>query len=112
LIHSFSNVFVFSNVFSNVNVFLLQKGQFDKAEQMLHLALRQAQTIQHYDAITYIHDAMANLAFDIGDYHKAQTLFISVLQRLMVNGVSENDMKVIHISLKLAKVFEYLKEIM
>jgi len=92
--------------------FPLQKGQFDKAEQMLHLALRQAQTIQHYDAITYIHDAMANLAFDIGDYHKAQTLFISVLQRLMVNGVSENDMKVIHISLKLAKVFEYLKEIM
>ncbi|EZA58174.1 hypothetical protein DMN91_011710 [Ooceraea biroi] len=92
------------------SILLIQKGQFDKAEQMLHLALRQAQTIQHYDAITYIHDAMANLAFDTGDYRKAQTLFKSVLQRLMSNGAAEDDMRVIHISLKMAKVLEHLKE--
>ncbi|KAL6422356.1 hypothetical protein ACFW04_010598 [Cataglyphis niger] len=93
------------------SVLLIQKGEFAKAEQMLHLALRQAQTIQHYDAITYIYDVMANLAFDTGDYRKAENLFVSVLQRLISNGVLENDMRVIHISLKMAKVFEHLKEI-
>ncbi|XP_070156385.1 tetratricopeptide repeat protein 19 homolog, mitochondrial isoform X1 [Polyergus mexicanus] len=93
------------------SVLLIQKGEFIKAEQMLHLALRQAQTIQHNDAITYIYDVMANLAFDTGDYHKAENLFISVLQRLMSNGASEDDMRVIHISLKMAKVFEHLKDI-
>lgn len=92
------------------SVLLIQKGEFAKAEQMLHLALRQAQTIQHYDAITYIYDVMANLSFDTGDYRKAEKLFVSVLQRLMSNGVSEDDMRVIHISLKMAKVFEQLKE--
>nr|XP_012229829.1 PREDICTED: tetratricopeptide repeat protein 19 homolog, mitochondrial isoform X2 [Linepithema humile] len=78
---------------------------------MLHLALRQAQTIQHYDAVTYVYDVMANLAFDTEDYHKAEKLFVSVLQRLMSNGASEDDMRVIHISLKMAKVFEHMKEI-
>lgn len=93
------------------SVLLIQRGEFAKAEKMLHLALRQAQTIQHYDAITYIYDVMANLAFDTGDYRKAENLFVSVLQRLMSNGASEDDMRVIHISLKMAKVFEHLKEI-
>lgn len=78
---------------------------------MLHLALRQAQTLQHDAAVTYIYDVMANLAFDTGDYRKAETLFVSVLQRLISKGTSENDMKVIHISLKMAKVFENMGEI-
>lgn len=77
---------------------------------MLHVALRQAQTIQHYDAVTYIYDVMANLAFDTGKYHKAENLFLSVLQRLMSNGSTEDDIRVIHISLKMAKVFEHLNE--
>lgn len=93
------------------SVLLIQKGEFSKAEKMLHLALRQAQTIQHYDAVTYVYDVMANLAFDTGDYRKAEKLFVSVLQRLVSNGATEDDMRVIHISLKMAKVFEHLKEI-
>ncbi|XP_018371058.1 PREDICTED: tetratricopeptide repeat protein 19 homolog, mitochondrial [Trachymyrmex cornetzi] len=92
------------------SVLLIQKGEYDKAEQMLHLALRQAQTVQHYDAVTYIYDVMANLAFDTGKYRKAEQLFVSVLQRLMSNGATEDDMRVIHISLKMAKVFEHLNE--
>ncbi|KYM98147.1 Tetratricopeptide repeat protein 19 [Cyphomyrmex costatus] len=92
------------------SVLLIQKREHDKAEQMLHLALRQAQTIQHYDAVTYIYDVMANLAFDTGKYSKAEKLFLVVLQRLMSNGATEDDMRVIHISLKIAKVFEHLDE--
>lgn len=73
---------------------------------MLHLALREAQTLQNYDAITYIYDVMANLAFDTGDYKKAERLFISVMQRLIADGTAQDDLKIIHMSLKLAKLYE------
>ncbi|XP_011252025.2 tetratricopeptide repeat protein 19 homolog, mitochondrial isoform X2 [Camponotus floridanus] len=88
------------------SILLIQKGEFTKAEQIYTQHKK-----KHYDAITYIYDVMANLAFDTGDYRKAENLFVSVLQRLVSNGASEDDMRIIHISLKMAKVFEHLKEI-
>ncbi|XP_012286118.1 tetratricopeptide repeat protein 19 homolog, mitochondrial isoform X2 [Orussus abietinus] len=89
------------------SILLTQKGEYKKAEQMLHVALRQAQTLQHYDAITYIYDLLANLAFDMGDYGKAEPLFVSVMQRLISTGTPQNDLKIIHISLKVAKSFQH-----
>lgn len=73
---------------------------------MLHVALRQAQQLQNYDGITYVYDVMANLAFEIGDIKKAQKLFKSVMQRLISTGTPENDIKIIHMSLKMAKLYE------
>ena len=40
------------------------KGDFDHAERMLHIALRMAQDLGHYDAVTYVYDQMANVAFE------------------------------------------------
>ena len=40
------------------------KGDFDHAERMLHIALRMAQDLRHYDAVTYVYDQMANVAFE------------------------------------------------
>ncbi|XP_063973727.1 tetratricopeptide repeat protein 19 homolog, mitochondrial [Diachasmimorpha longicaudata] len=88
------------------SILLIQNGEFKKAEQMLHVALRQAQTLQHFDGITYVYDVMANLAFQVQEVEKAKKLFISVMQRLMSTGTTEGDMKMIHISLKLAKLYE------
>ena len=73
---------------------------------MLHLALRQAQTIQHEKAITYIYDLMANLAFDMGDFKKAEALFVSVMQRVLSSGATQDDLRIVHMSLKMAKIFE------
>ncbi|KAK2587427.1 hypothetical protein KPH14_003139 [Odynerus spinipes] len=88
------------------SILLMQREEFKKAEQMLHVALKQAQSLQNQEAITYIYDLMANLAFDTNSLKKAETLFLSVLQRLLSSGVAENDLKVIHISLKLANIYE------
>ncbi|XP_076752663.1 tetratricopeptide repeat domain 19 isoform X2 [Xylocopa sonorina] len=60
------------------SILLIQKQEFQKAEQMLHLALRQAQTLQHYD----------------------------VLKRLIAKGVPQDDLAVIHISLKIADIYD------
>lgn len=73
---------------------------------MLHVALRQAQSLQSYDGVTYVYDVMANLAFEVGDIKKSKKLFTSVMQRLLSTGTTENDVKIIHMSLKMAKLCE------
>lgn len=75
-------------------ILCIQRQQFEKAEQMAHLALRMAQDIQHYDGITLCYDIMANLAFDREQYQKAQNLFEDVLQRLLQKGVEQDDIQV------------------
>ena len=42
----------------------MQQGELDKAQMMLHLALKMAQDLNHFDGITFIYDQLANLAFD------------------------------------------------
>lgn len=80
------------------------REQYQKAEQMLHLALRLAQQQQNEQGVLYCYDLMANLAFDTFELDKANKLFVAVLQMLLTNGIKEDDLKVIHISLKLARI--------
>lgn len=75
-------------------ILAIRRKEFDKAEQMAHLALRMAQDINSYDGITLCYDIMANLALDREQYQKAQQLFESVLQRLLQKGVSQDDIQV------------------
>lgn len=75
-------------------ILCIWRGEFQKAEQMAHLALRMAQDIQSYDGITFCYDVMANLAFETQQYSKAEKLFESVLQRLLQKGVPQDDIQV------------------
>lgn len=75
-------------------VLCTQREQYDKAEQMLHLALRLAQQQQNQQGIIYCYDLMANLAFDQYELDKAEKLFISVMQMLLGNGMPHDDLKV------------------
>lgn len=83
-------------------VLCVQKQQYDKAEQMLHLALRMAQDIQSKDGITYIFDLMANLAMEREQFKKAEKLFTDVMKRLFTDGHTEESPKILHISSKIA----------
>ncbi|KAF5298431.1 hypothetical protein FQR65_LT01209 [Abscondita terminalis] len=85
-------------------VLATNREQYDKAEQLLHLALRLAQQQQNEQGITYCYDLMANLAFNRFELDKSEKLFISVCQRLLGAGLPQDDLKVIHISLKLARI--------
>lgn len=73
---------------------------------MLHIALRLAQSLQNEDGITYTYDVMANLAFQVGEYDKAQNLFKTVMQRELAKGTPKDDLKIVHMSLKMAKILE------
>lgn len=91
-------------------VLLIQRDDFKGAEQLLHIALKLAQEQQNEDGVTYIYDLLANLAFAQGHFSTAEKLFVNVMQRLMVVGVTEDDLKINHMSLKLAKIYEEQKE--
>ncbi|XP_011551272.3 tetratricopeptide repeat protein 19 homolog, mitochondrial [Plutella xylostella] len=91
-------------------ILFIQRNEFVKGEQLLHVALRQAQQVNNQLAITYIYDVMANLALEREQFDKAKTLFINVTQRLMADGAKEDDLRVIHISIKLARISHLQKE--
>lgn len=91
-------------------VLFIQKGEHEKAEQLLHVALRQAQQVSHQLGITYIYDVMANLALEREQLDKAKQLFVAVAQRIMADGAKEDDPRVIHISTKLARISHLKKE--
>ncbi|XP_041985022.1 tetratricopeptide repeat protein 19 homolog, mitochondrial [Aricia agestis] len=91
-------------------ILFIQRNEFDKAEQLLHVALKQAQQMQHNTGITYIYDVMGNLALERKQYDKAKQLFVAVTQRIIADGVSENDLKVIHLSAKLARISHMQKD--
>ncbi|XP_023170280.1 tetratricopeptide repeat protein 19 homolog, mitochondrial isoform X1 [Drosophila hydei] len=84
------------------SIICIQKQQYDKAEQMLHLALRMAQDIQSANGITYVYDVMANLAMEREQFKKAEALFVDVMKRLMAEGYTEDNVKILHISAKIA----------
>lgn len=87
------------------------KGEYDKAENILHIALKMAFDLNNQDGVAYIYDVLANVAFDRGDYMKAERLFKDVVGRLVhEQGHDPADNKVIHISLKLAKVYSVWKQ--
>lgn len=73
---------------------------------MFHLALKLAQELQNENGITFVYDRLANVAFDTGRFEKARKLFVEVMQRLLDRGMEKDDLALIHISFKLAKIFE------
>lgn len=84
------------------SILAIQRKEYDKAEQMLHLALRMAQDLQHKDGVTYVYDILANLAMERGHFKNAEKLFTDVMKRLFANGESEDSLKILHMSSKIA----------
>lgn len=76
------------------SILCIQREQYDRAEQMLHLALRMAQDIQSKEGITYVYDVMANLAMEREQFKKAEKIFADVMKRLLADGHSEESPKV------------------
>lgn len=87
-----------------MSILNIQREEYKKAEQMLHVALKMAQDLQSKDGVTYIYDIMANLAMEVGDFKKAEKLFANVMQRLFADGFVEDHIKMLHISSKIAHI--------
>ena len=69
------------------------------------MALKAAHELQHHDAKRYIIDDMANNAYEMGDFKKAEKLFIDLMKQLIADGMAQHDNAIIHISAKLANLY-------
>ncbi|XP_055597851.1 tetratricopeptide repeat protein 19 homolog, mitochondrial [Uranotaenia lowii] len=87
-----------------MSILSIQREEYKKAEQLLHVALKMAQDLQSKDGITYIYDIMANLAMEVGEFSKAEKLFANVMQRLFADGFLEDHIKMLHISSKISHI--------
>lgn len=93
-----------------LGVLSLQKEEYDKAENILHLALKLAQERRDMQAQRYIYDLLANVAFKKGDFPKAEKLFIQVTKELIASGTPPDDNSIVEISLKLASIYSQTNE--
>lgn len=84
------------------SILCIQREEYGKAEQMLHLALRMAQDQNSQKGITYIYDVMANLAMERNQFQKAEKLFVDVMRRLVGEDYPQDGIKMLHISSKIA----------
>ena len=84
----------------------IQRGDYVKADKLLHIALQQAQVARQEEAVTHVYCLMANLAMERKFYRQAEKLFTTVLSRLLNNGESEDSNTVLEISLKIAQIFQ------
>lgn len=95
----------------NYAILLFQEKNFQLAEQLFHEALKIAQIqLKNEVEVTRIYTKLAEVAFENGDYKAAKKLLSSVMERLLSVGVDRNDLKILDISLKLAKTSERLKK--
>ncbi|GIX94582.1 tetratricopeptide repeat protein 19, mitochondrial [Caerostris darwini] len=88
----------------------MQKKEYNTAENILHLALKLAQERQDMEAQRYIFDLLANVAFEKGDFPKAEKLFIQVTKELLATGTAFDDNSIVEISLKLASIYSQREE--
>jgi len=93
-----------------LGVATIQNGDFKEGEVILHAALKIAQTLNHFDGITYVYALLAKLAFRQEDYTKAENLYKTVIQRQINKGVDEKDNSIIDMCLKLAVIYGSLNE--
>lgn len=93
-----------------LGVIAIQDGDYQEGELILHGALKIAQTLNHYDGITYVYTLLARVAFRQEDYTKAENLFKTIIERQINKGVDEKDNSIIDMCLKLAVIYGTINE--
>lgn len=93
-----------------LGILSMQKEEYDKAENILHLALKLAQERQDMQAQRYIFDLLANTAFKKGDFPIAEKLFLQVTKELIASGMEPDDNAIVEISLKLSSIYGQTNE--
>lgn len=92
-------------------ILAMNKGENEKAEFILHSALKMAKDLSNEKAQDYIYVILGDNALEIRDYAKAEKLYKEVIRRLLTNGrAKEDDESVIELSLQLASIYAEANE--
>lgn len=78
---------------------------------MFHEALNIARTqLMNESEVTRMYDRLAEVAFESGNYKSARKLYSSLIERLFSIGVDQYDLRILNLSLKLARTMELLRK--
>jgi len=81
-----------------------REGDHKRAQQIFHLALRQASEFGDEEAVNHIYCLLAGTAMDMSLFSEAERLYTQVLKRILANGEAEDSNAVVDISLKMAHI--------
>ena len=81
-----------------------QEGDFKRAQQILHLALRQANEFDDQAAINHIFCLLAEIAIEMNLFGEAERLYIEVMKRIITGGEAQDSNAIVEMSVKLANI--------
>ncbi|NXX50614.1 TTC19 protein, partial [Tricholaema leucomelas] len=88
----------------------IMKGELEKADQLLHQALRLSHQSENRKAIVYTYSMMANVAFMQGQLENAEKLYKATMSYLLAGDTKEDDNAILEMSLKLASIYAAQKQ--
>lgn len=89
----------------------MNRGENEKAEVILHAALKMAKDLKNEKAQDYIYVILGDNALEVRDFEKAEKLYKEVIRRLLANGrAKEDDESIIELSLQLASIYAEARE--
>ncbi|XP_054022229.1 tetratricopeptide repeat protein 19, mitochondrial isoform X2 [Dryobates pubescens] len=88
----------------------VMKGELEKADHLLHQALRLSHESENTKAIIYTYSMMANVAFMQGQLENAEKLYKATMSYLLAGDTKEDDNAILEMSLKLASIYAAQKQ--
>nr|CAI5830304.1 unnamed protein product [Callosobruchus analis]CAI5835697.1 unnamed protein product [Callosobruchus analis] len=88
----------------------LEKGEVDKAEAILEMGIKICEEYQTYFAMPYMYDILASISFAMGNYNRAETLLVQVIEKMIQLGVPEYDTQIVDFKLRLSRIYSVKNE--
>ena len=89
---------------------MFQNDDYNAFDQTLHKALKMANDLKNVEGITHVYDVLANGAFVNKEYENAKDIFTKVIEQLIEQGGPKNYLNILHIGLKISKIYEVQKD--
>lgn len=83
----------------------LKDRNIEKAEQILHSALRLAEDNKINVGVSCVYDMLATIAFQKGEITQAENYLVRIIERLIQLGYPEENNTIINFKLKLSRIY-------
>lgn len=88
----------------------LQRGDVDRAEAILQIALKLCEENKILSALPFVYDILITIAFAQGQFGKAEDLLVNAVEKLTLSGMPDNDDYIVDFKLRLARNYSNEKK--
>ncbi|GLV41486.1 Tetratricopeptide repeat domain 19 [Carabus blaptoides fortunei] len=83
----------------------LEKGDVDRAQEILRLGLKIAEDHKFYSGVVYLYDILSTIALSEGDIKQVENLMTAVIEKLSLWGFPDDHYNIIDFKLRLSRIF-------